>query len=50
MEKKIVKYQPQFEEYPILLDFGYTSIRLTRERAESLLNELNEILNNDKAE
>ena len=48
MEKKIAQYQSQFEEYPVVLNLGYNSIRLTKERAKQLLNELTEIF--DKIE
>ena len=44
--KKIALYQPEFDEYPILLNFNYNSIRLTKDNAKQLLNELNEIFNN----
>lgn len=45
MEKKIANYEPQFEEYPIVLNFGTNSIRVTEKRAKQLLNELTEIFN-----
>ena len=45
MEKKIAQYQPEFEEYPVVLNFKYNSIRLTKEGAKQLLNDLTEIFN-----